>query len=184
MTRIARAVVVLAFSPAPCGAQLAEFQAGIVGAYSPAHAYGPGAGLAVGFAPGRLAYMGLRWTYYFGALEHLGIAPTSVRTKAQVIAVDLGVQVPLGVVEVFPFVSVGWNQFTQRATQPASSGSSKKILAAPGMAVELRVARLAFIPEVQYIFAGSPQLPWRIDHRGLLLSVRWVFLSELRRIRR
>lgn len=178
------ALWVVAVAAAPGRAQLAEFQAGVVAGYGNAPAYGPGAGLAVGIAPGRLAYVGLRWTYYFGVTERRGVAATAVRTKAQVIAVDLGVQIPAGMLEVMPGVSVGWNQFTQRVQQPTASGNSKEFFGAPGVAVELRLGRLALIPELQYSFAGSPDLPWHVKHQGLLLSVRCVFLAEVKRIRR
>lgn len=184
MRPILCALCVLAIAVEPAHAQLAETQVGVVGGYSNGHAYGPGAGLTVGVAPGRLVYVGLRWMYYFGVPEHRGVAATEVRTKTQVITVDLGVQIPAGTLEVIPDISLGWNQFTQRASQPSASGYSKEFFAAPGVAVELRVARLGLIPEIQYIFAGSPELPWRVEHRGLLFSVRCVYLGELKRIRR
>ncbi|HEV2672312.1 MAG TPA: hypothetical protein VGU74_14565 [Gemmatimonadales bacterium] len=168
----------------PLRAQRGEFQAGVVAAYGTAPAYGPGAGLVLGVAPGRLAYLGLRWTYYFGVSEQRGSAPTDVLTKAQVIGVDLGVEIPVGAVEVFPGVSVGWNQFTQHASQPTSSGSSHEFFGAPGVAVELRIARLGLIPELQYVWAGEPDIPWPIQHEGFVFSLRCVILGEVRRIRR
>jgi hypothetical protein len=93
------------------------------------------------------------------------------------------VQIPAGALEVNPGLSLGWNQFTQHASQPTASGSSAEFFGAPGVAVELHVARVAFIPELQNIFAGSPNLPWPVSHQGLLLSVRWIFLGEIHRIR-
>jgi hypothetical protein len=166
----------------PAVAQLGELQAGVAGAYGAPHAFGAGAGLTFGVAPGRLAYTGLRWTYYFGVAEHHG--PTTVRTRVQVVAVDLGLQVPLGVLELHPGVSIGWSQFTQHAVQPEASGSSQEFFGAPGVALEMRAARVALIPQLQYVFAGSPNVPWPVEHRGILFSVRCVWLSELRRIRR
>lgn len=178
------ALCVVAIAAAPVRAQLGELQAGVVGTYGSATPYGPGAGLVLGVAPGRLGYVGLRWTYYFGVTEHRGSAATEVQTKAQVIGVDLGITIPKGAIEVTPGISLGWNQFTQHASQPTASGSSNEFFGAPGVAVELRGSGLALIPELQYIFAGSPDVPWSVQHQGLLLSVRCVVLGEIRRIRR
>jgi hypothetical protein len=169
---------------APGRAQLGELQIGATGAYGSGEAFGPGVGLVLGVAPGRLAYVGLRWTYYLGDTQLRGATPSEVRTRTQVVAVDLGIQIPAGTLEIVPGVSVGWSQFTQRARQPNASGSSHEFLAAPGVAVELHVGRLALIPEMQYYLAGSPKLPWRVNHRGFVVSARLVFLSEIRRIRR
>lgn len=172
------------FVAAPARAQLGELQVGVIGAYGRGEARGAGGGLVLGVAAGRLAYVGLRWTYYAGDTRLRGPTPSEVRTRTQVVAMDLGIQIPVGALEIVPGVTVGWNQFTQRARQPDASGSSSEFLAAPGIAVEMRVARIAIIPEIQYLLAGAPNLPWRVDHRGLAASVRLVYLSELRRIRR
>lgn len=168
----------------PAYAQLGELQVGAFGGYGTGEAFGPGAGLVLGVAPGRLAYVGLRWTYYVGHTELRGATLTEVRTRTQVVAVDLGIQIPTGTLEIVPRVSIGWSQFTQRARQPDASGSSSEFLAAPGVAVEMHVGRIALIPEIQYYLAGSPNLPWRVDHRAVVASVRLVFLTEIRRIRR
>jgi len=169
---------------APAQAQLGELQVGVIAGYGTGEAYGPGAGLVLGVAPGRLAYVGLRWTYHAGTTGLRGPVPSEVRTRGQVFAMDLGVQIPVGGLEVVPSVSVGLNQFTQRAVQPSASGHSREFLVAPGVAVEMYAGRIALIPEIQYYLAGSPNLPWRVDHRGLVVSARLVFLAEIRRIRR
>ena len=169
---------------APARAQLGELQVGAIAGYGTGQAYGPGAGLVLGLAAGRLAYVGLRWTYHMGTTQVRGPGLSEVRTRGQVFAADLGVQIPAGALEIVPFVSVGMNQFTQSASQPNASGNSREFLGAPGLAVEMRVARIAVIPEIQYYFAGAPDLPWRVRHRGLTAAVRLVFLSEVRRIRR
>lgn len=177
-------VLVALLPAAPGRAQLGELQVGATGAYGSGEAFGPGAGLVLGVAPGRLAYVGVRWTYYLGDTELRGATPSEVRTRTQVVAVDLGVQIPAGTLEVVPGVAVGWSQFTQRARQPDATGSSSEFLAAPGVALVLHAGRIALIPEMQYYLAGSPNLPWRVNHRALVASVRLVFLSEIRRIRR
>lgn len=167
----------------PARAQLGELQAGVVVASGRGAANGAGAGLVLGVAPGRLAYVGLRWTYHFGATEQPNPL-TEVQTRTQVFAVDLGIEIPAGTLEVFPGVSLGAVQFTQHARGPDASGNSWEFVAAPGLAVEVRIARFALIPEIQYTLAGAPDLPWQVDHRGLVASVRLVILHELHRIRR
>jgi hypothetical protein len=169
---------------APAQAQLGELQAGVIAGYGTGDASGRGAGLVLGVAPGRIAYVGLRWIYHAGTTKLRGPVPSEVRTRGQVFAVDLGVQIPARGLEIVPSVSVGVNQFTQRAVQPSASGHSREFLMAPGVAVEMHVGRIALIPEMQYYLAGSPNLPWPVDHRALVASVRLVFLSEIRRIRR
>jgi len=175
----------LFLATAVAGTQLGEFQAGGVASYGTGKPFGRGAGLVVGVAPGRLAYVGLRWTYHAGVTEQRGPS-TEVATRVQVFAVDLGLQIPMGRLEVVPGVGVGMVQFVQRTQAPAGAGSgaSKEFFAAPGIAVEMRAARVAVIPEVQYFLAGHPELPWSVQRRGLVASVRLVFLAEVRRIRR
>lgn len=168
----------------PARAQLGELQVGAIGAFGKGEAYGPGAGLVLGVATGRLAYVGLRWTYYLGDTRTRGTTASVVSTRAQLVAVDLGIQIPAGAVEIVTGITLGWQQFTQHARQPDASGVSQEFLAAPGVALELRVGRIAVIPELQYALVGSPKLPWPVTHRGPMVSVRLVLLSELRRIRR
>lgn len=174
--------------PAALSAQLGELQTGVVGSYGVRDPYRGGAGLVLGVAAGRLAYVGLRWTYDFGRTTVVTTpgGPIDVTNRTQVFAVDLGVQVPKGVVEIVPSVSLGVVQFAQR-TRSASGAAfrgAKEFLAAPGIAVQLSAARIALIPEVQYYFTGHPGLMQPVRNRGLVTSVRLVFLSEIRRIRR
>ncbi len=157
-------------------AQLGELQAGVVASYGTSEAYGPGAGLVLGVATGRLAYVGLRWTY------HAGATAAGVTTRAQAFAVDLGVVIPVRALDVVPGVSLG----TMRFAQHAGSARAHKVefLAAPGLAVEVHVARVALIPELQYSLAGDPELAQPVRHRGLVASLRLVIPIEVRRIRR
>ena len=46
---------------------MGEPQVGVVGSYGVRDPYRGGAGLVLGVAPGRLAYVGLRWTHDFGS---------------------------------------------------------------------------------------------------------------------
>lgn len=176
-------------------AQLGEVHLGALASYGTGRAYGPGAGLVFGVAVGRLTYVGLRWAYHAGGTTDyppsLPAQPaTSVRTRAQSYAVDLGVLVPVGGVEIVPGVSVGAVRLSQSATQSGgatatlSSSHDVEFLAAPGVAVYVPLSRVSLIPEAQYSLSGSPKLAWPAKHRGLLVSVRLVMTFEARRIRR
>jgi len=83
-------------------------------------------------------------------------------------------------------VSLGVAQFAQRGnpTTGPVAGYSKEFFAAPGLAMEVSVGRVAVIPEVQYYLTGHSELTWPVHNRGLAVSLRLVFLAELRRIRR
>ena len=174
--------------PTAVSAQLGELQIGVVGSYGVGDPYRGGTGLVVGVAPGRLAYVGLRWTYNFGNTTVVTTpgGPAELRNRTQVFATDLGVQIPMGGFEVVPSISLGVVQFTQRSRSASSAvfRDSKEFLAAPGLAVQMHAARIALIPELQYYFTGRPGLTQSVRNRGLVASVRLVFLSEIRRIRR
>jgi hypothetical protein len=164
----------------PAQAQLGELQVGAVASYGTAGPFGRGAGLVLGVAPGRLVYAGLRWAYHAGDRQLLGPG-AELKTRVQVFAADFGVQIPVGALEVVPGVSMGMLQFAQRAQV---SAYSREFFAAPGVSLEVRLARIALIPEVQYYLGGYPDLPWAVQHRGAVASMRLVYLREIRRIRR
>jgi hypothetical protein len=157
-------------------AQVGEVQFGVVASAGTGAAYGPGAGAVLGVAAGRLAYVGLRWAY------HQGTTQGGVTSRAQVFAVDLGVLIPVGALEVVPGLSFGAVRFAQRA--PGIADHATEFLAAPGVSVEVQVWRVALIPELQYHLAGEPALPSPVDHRGLVGSLRLVIPLEIGRIRR
>lgn len=157
-------------------AQLGEVQLGVVGSYGTGEAYRPGAGVVLGVAAGRLGYLGLRWAY------HRGTTTAGVTNRAQVYTLDLGVLIPVGAVEVVPSLSLGAVRFAQRA--PGIAEHATEFLAAPGVSVEVPVGPVALIPELQYHLAGDPDLPSRVDHRGLVASLRLVITREMGRIRR
>ncbi|MDP3774116.1 MAG: hypothetical protein Q8Q85_07575 [Gemmatimonadales bacterium] len=195
LTRCGLVVAALLPLASALQAQLGEVQLGALASYGTGRAYGPGAGLVFGLAAGRLTYIGLRWAYHAGATtdypSSLPASPaTRVRTRVQLYAVDLGVLVPVGGVEIVPGVSVGAVRFSQTATQGAGATATRssrhdgQFLAAPGVAVHVPLSRVTLIPEAQYSLSGSPKLPWPVKHRGLLVSVRLVITFEARRIRR
>jgi hypothetical protein len=160
----------------PLAAQLGELQFGVVGSQGTSAAYGPGAGLVLGVATGRLAYVGLRWTYHAGATQQ------GVTTRVQAFAFDLGVEIPVGKLEVFPGLGLGAARFAQHGS--GVSAHKVEFLAAPGVAVEAHVAHVAFIPELQYSVTGNPELPRPVSHHGLVVSLRLVIPIEVARIRR
>lgn len=181
-------VVLLGTLPAALSAQLGELQIGVVGSYGAWDPHRGGTGLVVGIAPGRVMYVGLRWTYDFGSTTVAATpgGPTEVRDRTQVFATDLGVQIPKGAFEIVPSVSFGVVQFAQRSRSASGTvfRSSKEFLAAPGLAVQMSVAGVAVIPELQYYITGRPALQQPVQRGGLVGSVRLVFLREIRRIRR
>ena len=166
----------LSTTATPGLAQLGELQIGVVGSYGTSKAYGPGAGLVLGVATGRLAYVGLRWTYYAGATT------AGVTTRAQAFAVDLGIDIPVRALEVVPGVSLGAMRFAQIVG--GARAHKVEFLAAPGLAIEVHVARVALIPELQYSLAGDPELAQPVHQHGLVASLRLVIPIEVGRIRR
>ena len=177
-------VALVCVTPTALSAQLGELQVGAIASYGVRDPYRAGAGAVLGVAPGRLVYVGLRWIYYGGATA------SNVRNRAQVFATDLAVQIPLrgGVLEMRPSIGLGMVQFAQRGSRGGATGPiseySKEFFAAPGVALQLTAGRFAVIPEVQYYFTGHAELAWPVRNKGLAVSVRLVFLSEIRRIRR
>ena len=177
--RLSRACLIVGALAGPAArlpAQIGELQFGAVASYGTGEAYGPGAGLVLGVATGRLAYVGLRWTYHAGATK-LGVT-----SRVQAFAVDLGVVIPVGKVEVVPGFGLGALWFAQRA--PGVSEHATEFLATPGVSVEVHAARVALIPELQYSLAGDPELTQPVRHRGLVASLRLVIPIEVGRIRR
>ncbi len=179
----------LAAAPAPALAQLGEVQLGAVASWGSAKTYGPGGGLVFGVAAGRLAYVGVRWSTFAGSTAASATPAADVRTRVQLFAADVGLQFPAGPFETIPRVSVGVARFTQHADYPGvfpadSTAHAHELLVAPALAVQMYVAGLAVIPELQYVLSGSPDLRWPVQHRGLLLSLRLVVPIEVRRIRR
>ena len=178
-------LALLCVTPSALSAQLGEMQVGAIASYGMRDPYRAGGGLVLGVAPGRLVYVGLRWIYYGGATTG---GAANVRNRAQVFATDFDVQVPLrgGLLELRPSVGMGMVQFAQRSGAQTSvvSEYSKEFFAAPGLALQLSAGRIGVVPELQYYFTGHSELTWPVHNKGLAFSVRLVFLSEIRRIRR
>ena len=187
-----RLASLLSLLASPAVGQLGEGQLGMHASYGTGPAFGPGTGLVVGVATGRLAYVGVRWTYHFGETRPAGpgVPPSEIRNRVQSFAIDLDVQFPAGGIEIAPGVSFGALRFSQHAVAPSPgggtttrTGGSTEFLAAPGLSAEFYAGRLSFIPQIQYAFGGNPNLPSPVQHRSLIVSLRIVATKELGRIR-
>ena len=187
----AAVAVSVALLPTCLTAQLGEVHLGMLAGYGTAGAYGAGAGLIVGVAAGRLAYVGVRWTYFFGDTRtHSGTGGTvTVEDRAQVFAADVGLQYPAGPTEIVAGVTIGAIRLAQQVTPvPSGTGAAStevavEFLAAPNVSVQLRALGLLVIPEVMYTFTGAPDFRWPVDRRGPVFSVRVVLPFEVQRIR-
>lgn len=181
-----------ALLPATLAAQLGEAQFGVIASYGTASAYHGGAGLIAGVGAGRLIYVGARWVYYFGssAVQTDTGGTFDVRDRAQTFAFDVGLQYPVGAVEVVAGVTIGAVRFAQQAepvtpgTGAPQSSSRVDFLLVPNFSFQLRVSRFLVIPEFMYSFAASPDMRWPMDNKGPLLSIRVVTAFEVQRIRR
>lgn len=184
-------LVVTALLPASAEAQLGEAHLGAIGSYGTGDAYRWGGGLTASYQPGRLAYVGLRWIYYGGSTTEVGDSTGSyeVSTKAQLFGVDLGLEYPLGGVEVVGGLTLGamrfWQGTTPVTTRSATAVSTvaTEFVVAPTLRVEIRAGPLMLIPEVGYYFAGSPDLRWPVGNEGWVTSLLVVIPIETRRIR-
>lgn len=189
LLRNAPLVAALACLPSAAYPQLGEVHLGSVVSYGGAAPYGVGAGLVLGVAAGRLAYAGLRWTYQTGSTE-LATTPTTsvdVRSRVQLFTADLGLLIPAGALEVVPGGTLGVAWFAQRAGGSAAavtvSQHAIEFVGGPSLSVQAHVAGLVLIPEVQYQWAGTPELAWPVSHRGPVASLRVVVPIEVDRIR-
>jgi hypothetical protein len=183
-------LLVIGALAAPASAQMGEAHFGVVGSFGTGSAYQGGAGLTASYAPGRLAYMGLRWIYYWGSTE--GRADSTgnwaVTTRAQLFGADLGLEYPLGPVELVGGVTMGMVRFWQGSDAIGSSGVppveevGTSFVLAPSVMAEIRTGPLMLIPQVAYYFAGSPDFHWPVGHDGWALSLMVVLPLETHRI--
>ena len=189
----ARRLICAALMSCPVAAQsqLSELHFGGLVSYATGNAFQEGVGATVSYAPARLAYMGVRWVYYFGSTEQ-GIDATgtfSATNRTQLFAADLGLQYPVGPVELMAGMTIGAVRFAQTilpgaATSGASTtGISTEFMIGPTVLAQIRAGPIMVIPQVAYLFAGSPDLPWPVDHSGLALSLLIVVPIERDRIR-
>jgi hypothetical protein len=150
--------------------------------------------VVLGVAAGRLTYIGIRGAYHFGNPRRAGTSGstgiTEVRTRAVLAAVDLGVLLPVGAIEIVPGISVGAIRFSQRARYeppmlPQADVRSHAIraLVSPGLSVHVRVARILLIPELQMHLAGDPKPASAVQYRAAAVSLRAVLTREVGRIR-
>jgi hypothetical protein len=182
-------VVLYALLGAPAAAQLGEVRMGAIGSYVAADAYRAGAGVTLGYAPGRLAWLGLRWIYHFGSTNRTGEGTASydVTDRAQLFGADLGLEFPLGVMEIVVGGTLGavrFSQHTEAASMPAAEGEiATEFVVAPVAMLHIRAGPLMLVPQATWYFAGSPDLRWPVDHAGPAASLAIVYPIETDRIR-
>jgi hypothetical protein len=177
--------------PARAGAQLSEVRIGAIGSYVAADAYRAGAGITLGYAPARIAYIGLRWVYHFGSTESRtdGTGTYDVTDRAQLFGADLGMEFPLGNMELVVGGTLGAVRFSQQ-TEPAPSDPSgagtaiaTSFVAAPMVMLHVRVGPVMIAPQVTWYFAGTPDLRWPVDDSGPAVSLSVIIPFETDRIR-
>ena len=190
MSRLRRVLLLsaaLVCAPHMVRAQVGEVHIGALASYGLPESFGPGGGMVVGVAAGRLVYIGLRWAYQSGSTEVMGTpaSPVSVTGRAQLFAFDLGLLFPVGAFEIVPGISLGAARYAQQADSRASILSEYDVafLAAPSLSVYARLGGLLVIPELQYFLGQNPDLPWPVEHRGPVASIRFVVPFEVSRIR-
>ena len=187
-----RAAVAIALGalPAPLAAQLGELRMGSLASYVGADAYQAGVGVAVGYAPARLAYMGVRWTYNFGGTTTAVDATGSydVTDRAQLFGADLGLEFPVGTMELVVGGTLGVTWFTQHSEPSAATGSVEKasgtgFVAAPLVMLHVRIGSVMLVPQASWYFAGEPDFRWPVDHSGPAVSLGIMVPIETDRIR-
>lgn len=179
-------LALLACFPKAAYPQLGEVQVGPVVSIGGEASYRLGAGLALGVAAGRLVYVGLRWSYQAGSTQQLTAPETTVevRSRVQLFTADLAVQIPAGALEIMPGATLGVAWFAQHVGGAAArSFRTAKFTAGPSLSVQAHMAGLVFVPEIKYLWAGDPELPWPIAHQGPVASLRLVIPFEVDRIR-
>jgi hypothetical protein len=186
------AILCLAASlPAAAHAQLGEAHVGVIGSFGSGDAYQWGGGLTASYQPGRLAYAGLRWIYYGGssALRSDSTGNYQVTTRAQLFGADLGLEYPLGSVELVGGLTLGAMRFWQGTIPAAAPGATAvsviatEFVVAPTFRAEIRTGPIMLIPEVGYYFAGAPDMRWPVGNQGWAASLLVVIPIETRRIR-
>jgi hypothetical protein len=193
MMRLRRAVLlsaVLVCAPHVARAQVGEVHIGPLASYGLPDSFGPGGGLVVGVAAGRLVYIGLRWAYQSGSTQVMDTAatPVAVTSRVQLFAFDFGLLFPVGAFEIVPGISLGAARYAQKADlatagQRVVSEHDMAFLAAPSLSVYVRLGSLLVIPELQYLLGEVPDLPRPVEHRGPVASIRFVVPFEVSRIR-
>jgi hypothetical protein len=170
----------MAVLPAQTLAQHGEVQLGVVTSYGTPSTLRLGVGVIAGVALGRLLYVGVRGVHHVGTTHAVaGAASPNLTNSAQLLLTDIGLMLPVGPLEVVPGIALGAMRFNQRDNETTHA---TKFVFATGLSVQVRVAGLLVVPEVQFYAARNPDLALPADHRGAVAAVRVVFPFEVGRI--
>jgi hypothetical protein len=188
---LASCLLLTVLLPARVAAQLGEVRIGAIGSYAVSDAYRSGVGLTLGYAPGRLAYMGVRWVYYVGSTEALvdNAGSYDITNRTQLFGADLGLEFPLGSMELVVGGTLGAVRYSQHteptgaSTSGSESASATEFVAAPMAILHIRIGPIMVAPQVAYYFAGSPDLRWSVGGSGPALSCAVILPIETDRIR-
>lgn len=172
-------------------AQIGEVQLGGFVNYGIPDAFGPGAGIVTGVAAGRLAYVGVHWSYQRGSSHARSVQadPVDITNRVQVFAFDLGVLVPVHAFELVPGASLGITRLTQimngsgALAARSATAHATEFFVAPSCALHVHTAGLVLIPEMQVYLGGRSDLAFAPSARGLVSSLRIVVPIEVGRIR-
>ena len=183
--------LLLSLWPASLTAQLSEVRPGVIGSYAASDAYRAGAGVTLGYAPARIAYVGVRYIYHFGSTSQAtdDTGTFDVTDRTQLFGVDLGLEFPVGAMELVIGGTLGVVRFSQRVEPTGSTGEAASsdigtgFVAAPLALLHVRVGPIMLVPQVTWYFAGDPDFRWQVDHSGPAASLAIVLPIETDRIR-
>lgn len=168
----AATVVVTAF-PGPAEAQYAQVHLGAVGSYGTASAFQEGLGVTGGFLVGRVVYVGARYVRYFGSTT--AGDRTTVEDDTRTLTGELGIQIPVGPVEVLAGMGVGAASFGRTGVAPPSDQvTGTTFLFAPSVMARVSVWKLIVGLEGQWLSAAPPAFDEDVVSDALAMSLRVI----------
>lgn len=177
----------IAATPMRAAAQLGELHFGAIGGYGVAESYRGGAGITFAVVPGRVSFLGLRYVYHWGST--VPKPDFEARISSQTVAADIGLQFPIGKVEMVIGTSIGSVRFQQDSiplvtpATPPTMTYAWEFLVAPTLTAYFHAGRFLLAPEFQWGLAGDPDLGVHVSHRGPVFYLRLILPVEIDRIR-
>jgi len=113
----------------------------------------------------------------------------SLLLRAQLFGADLGLEFPLGSMELVVGGTLGAVRYSQHTestgatTSGSESASAVEFVAAPMAILHIRIGPIMVAPQVVYYFAGVPDLRWSVGGSGPALSFSVLLPIETDRIR-